>query len=566
MLYEMTVENIALLDRVTVSFHQGLNVLTGETGAGKSILVDALMLLLGGRGDRELIRSGTSKALVEGAFSADAPVVLAFLLEQGIDDAEDGLFLSREYNDQGRSVCRINGRMVPLSVLRQAGGMLVDIHGQHEHQALLDPKTHLGFLDGFAGLSAQRDAYKEAFTTWRQCERQLKDMAADPEERARRMDILSFQMEEISKAHIKPGEEEQLHKDRALMMHQQRIAEILDAAYQSLYTGGRDGSADKSALDMLSVCIKDLGEIAELDAVFGQLHSQLQDVYFQLEDTTTLLRDVRSNRDSESIDLDSLERRLDVIGDMKRKYGRTEEAVLAYFDNAQQEFTQLEGSEGMALKLQAEWEKAWQQTQAAGEVLSKARLAAAKELETAVMQELGQLGMGKTQFQVVFQEADAHENGLDDVSFHIAPNPGEPLRPLSKTASGGELSRIMLAMKTLAADDVGCLVFDEVDAGISGRTATAVADKMAVIASQRQVLCITHLPQIAAMADQHLLIEKQVDGQRTHTQVVTLDNAGSERVLAQMAGGTESDVAVQHAHEMRISAEQRKRGLRVQNA
>ena len=557
MLYEMTVENIALLERVTVSFHAGLNVLTGETGAGKSMLVDALLLLLGGRGDRELIRSGADKAVVEGAFAMEKPALNAFLSEQGID-AQEELFLSREYNDQGRSVCRVNGRMVPLTVLREIGGMLVDIHGQHEHQTLLDPKVHLSFLDGFAGLEAKVAAYHDAYATWRRCERDIAEMAADPEERARRMDILSFQMEEISKARIKPGEEDTLLRDRALLLHEQRIGEILDDAYQALYVGNRDGSA----LDMLSAGMKSFAEIAELDPAFAQLHTQLSDMYYQLEDITTQLRDVRSRRESEPQDIERMEARLETIADMKRKYGRSEEAVVAFFDQAQQEFTQLEGSEGAAAALQAASEQALQGVHTAGTVLSKARLQAGKRLETAVTAELSQLGMAKTQFAVAFETIAPNEHGLEHVSFHIAPNPGEPLRPLHKTASGGELSRIMLALKTLAADDVDCLVFDEVDTGISGRTAAAVADKMAVIASQRQVLCITHLPQIAAMADQHFLIEKQVDHQRTHTQVTALDAPGSERVLAQMAGGTESEAALLHAHEMRISAEERKQVLR----
>ncbi len=528
MLRSLHIENIALIDRLDLELSEGFVVLTGETGAGKSIIIDSVNLLLGGRADRDLIKSGAQKAVSEGLFDLDQNAA-ALLAELGIP-AEDGeIVLSRELSAAGRNTCRINGRIVPLSTLRSIGATLVDIHGQHDNQALLDPSRHLDFLDGYAikELSNLKDAVAHSFAEWKNAVELVKSGAQSEAALARREDMLRFQLEEINAVSPVLGEEEELIEESALLSRAEEIKSSLSQAVALLNGGDED---EQGALSLLQLAAERLGPIAGISKKYSETMERLNEASYVVEDAACELRSFREDTPEDRYRLEEVNSRLDKLYQLKRKYGSTLEEVIKYRKNAEKELLDMEDKRAFLEKGEAEIKRLKKQLYANCKALSEARRAAAKKLESAVLFEMAQLGMEKASFVIKFDELtgieSAHfsENGMDSAEMLLSTNPGEPVRPLQKVASGGELSRIMLAFKSIECGvfDRSCMIFDEIDAGISGRISTVVGQKMRNLSNGRQVICVTHSAQIAAMANSHLLIEKSEKNGRTATTVRAL--------------------------------------------
>lgn len=552
MLLSLSIRDIALIDRLDVSFAPGLNVLTGETGAGKSIVVGAVDFVLGGRADKDRIAGGADKGRVEALFDvAGAPRALEALEEMGLS-AEDGqLLISREINQTGRSVCRVAGAMVPLSQLKRITSVLVDLHGQHAHQSLLDPGTHLRFLDalGDEAHRARVHAVQEAFARYSEAKRALASAEEDALARARREDMLRFQLDELDCASLVPGEEDGLEQKRARMRNAERIREGLERAYAYI-SGGFDDEA-LPALDALRVAMEALGSVSRYAEAYERAHDQVAEAVYALESVAGDLYDLREESGVDPKRLEEIEARLDLLGRLKRKYGATTQAMIAFAEAARAELSEIEHADERKDRLQKEEKALRAALHEAASALTASRRALADACRAQVLSELEDLGMRGARFEVSFAEdTPLTPDGYDRVEFLLSANAGEPLRPLSRVASGGELSRIMLAFKCIEAQKEGIpvLVFDEVDTGISGRTGQIVADKMKKVAQSRQVLCVTHLPQIAARADTQYLVEKRERDGRTRTDVLSLDTEGRVEVLSRMLGGGETARA--HARAM----------------
>lgn len=552
MLLTLSIRNIALIDKLDVSFAPGLNVLTGETGAGKSIVVGSLDFVLGGRADKDRIAGGADKGQVEALFDVSALPRVGSLLEEMALDIEDGLLpVMREINQSGRSICRIAGVVVPLAQLRRVMGLLVDLHGQHAHQSLLDPGTHLHFLDimGDAKHRAQVAAVRDAYDRWSAAKRALSAAEGNIQERARREDMLRFQLEELDGASLAEGEEEELEQEREVMRNAERIRESLERAYAYL-SGGYDDEVP-TALDALRTAQEALSFVSGFGGQYEQAYDQLTEALYSLENVSGDLDDLRDAAEGDPERLEEIEARLDLLTRLRRKYGATTAEMIAFREQVRTELEESENTEARIDALQKE-EKSLHKALVEGAAqLSKARRTLAKVCEKRVLGQLTDLGMKSARFEVSFAEgAQLTADGEDQVEFLLSANQGEPMRPLSKVASGGELSRIMLAFKVIEAENEGIpvLVFDEVDTGISGRMGQVVADKMKQVAAARQVLCVTHLPQIAASADTQYLVEKQEKAGRTRTMVLQLDEEGRVDALSRMLGG--GDTAIQHARAM----------------
>lgn len=558
MLIELTIENIALIQSLRIDFSQGFNVLTGETGAGKSIVVDSVNLALGGRAERDLIRTGSEKASVQALFDISAcPKAISAVAELGVD-CEDGMIaLRRELSRSGRNICRISGVIVPLTTLRAVAELLMDVHGQHEHQSLLNPAAHMGYLDGYGGadhlaLKAQVSAlYAERSATASKLRAVLKDAA----ERERLLDVLSLQVQEIEAARLKPGEEEKLAKKAAMLDNAQRIRDGVDEAYALAYGEGRQ----EGAQELLSRAAAAMENIANLDERFSALAEKLREVYYLAQDAGYELQHLREELTFDPEMAEKIARRLETIDRLERKYGATIEDVLAFGQDARNRLDQLNASEENIDSLKKELRVRDNSLKEACTRLTESRNALAKRLTQGILEQLADLGMGKTRLEIrLVQLPKPTRDGMDGVEILISPNPGEPLKPLTSVASGGELSRIMLALKAVAmdADGVETMVFDEIDTGVSGRMAQVVGEKMRMIARNRQVLCVTHLPQIAALGQHHFLVEKTSDGQRTDSTVRQLDFEGRIREIARLVGGAEDcESARQHARRMLLAAE-----------
>lgn len=548
MLNTLHIENIAVIEQADIEFDGGFNVLTGETGAGKSILVDAVALLLGGRAQKELIRNGCDKARVEGVFDlADCPAAQALLAEMELEDGDE-LILCREITMQGRSVCRVNGRQTPLTAYQQLAGLLMDIHGQHEHQFLMDEKRHLSMLDASGGPEHQRllERTKADFTVWLASQKALDQLREKSVEAQERIELLQMRVAELQAADLVAGEEDTLIAERDRFRNSEKIETGLRGAYDAVYDGA------SPAAESLRAAVNALSPIERLDPAYAALRARLDGLYYEAEDVGLALRDLLSGLDSDPARQEEVQFRLDTLRRLSRKYNgadsatllekqREMEAELSTFENLDDLLEQAERRE-MALR------RVYLQT---ADELSASRHALAEKFEKEMEIQLQDLNMGGTRFSVSFKEAFATTLGSETVAFLIAPNRGEEMQPLSKIASGGELSRLMLAIKSVAAKREGTpsMIFDEIDTGISGRAAQVVGEKMAAIAKERQVLCVTHLQQIAALADRHYLVEKSFDGQRTRTRLTPL--SGEERVseIARMLGG-EGESARAHAREM----------------
>lgn len=550
MLQRLFVKNVALIEELDITFAPGFNVLTGETGAGKSIVIDAVNLVLGERASRELIKHGANKAVVEAVFDIGGrPGLLPVLEEQGLECEDGELLLSRELSAAGKNICRANGALVTLAALKSITDHLVDVHGQHEHQSLLSKARHMDYLDTFGGeanLSAKA-AVAEAARRCRSLREELLDGFGSEDERAREMDVLRYQIGEIERAALKEGEEEALFAERALLHNAERILEALSQSGDAV-------SGEDAALSKLSGAWRQMQGVADFSADYAALAGRLEEAYYALEDIGFTLRDLREGFEYDPRRIDEIEERLALYAALKRKYGADSAAIMAYLQKSAERLEMLEGAAERREKLEKALQAATAAYREKAALLTKARQAAAKRLEDGMRQELLDLGFAHGEFSVQLQPAEGiSEIGAERAEFLLSANAGEPLKPLEKVASGGEMSRIMLAMKAMFAkgDHIPTLIFDEIDTGISGRIAAVVGEKMVKIADTHQVLCVTHLPQIAALADAHYLVEKREETGVARTYVRPLEK--EERygqVAAMMSGAAQSAAALEHAREL----------------
>lgn len=552
MLELLHIENIAIIEAADIEFAPGFNALTGETGAGKSIVIDSLSAVLGQRTSRELIRTGAEKAFVSAAFSGMAPELTETL---GIQPEADGtLLLQREIQTDGKNVCRVNGRPVTVGQLRALGARLLNIHGQHDGQQLLDEEQHIVYLDSFGRVESLAIAYAEKYKNFTDIRRQIGALQMDEAEKARRVDTLQYQIEELRRAKLKSGEEEELTARRGMLRNAEKF---LDAVAGADYALNGDDSGG-GALSALRQAQDALGGVRHLDDAFGQLYERLGEAYSEVYDIAATVEDKRGELDVSPGELDRVESRMDLLYRLKKKYGATVEDMLDYQARCEAELAQIEDAGDTLARLEQALSKAEKEARQAAQALSDARKAAADRLTAQILTELQQLDMGKIRFAVDFAEKPLDSDGMDTVRFLMSANVGEELRPIHKIASGGELARIMLAMKNVLSeqDHVGTMVFDEVDTGVSGRAAQKVAEKMARISRRKQVLCVTHLPQLAAMADTHFSVEKGERGGRTYTEVRRLDREQRRRELARLTGGSHvSQTMLDGAEELLVQAE-----------
>lgn len=552
MLELLHIENIAIIEAADIEFAPGFNALTGETGAGKSIVIDSLSAVLGQRTSRELIRTGAEKAFVSAAFSGMAPELTE---ELGIQPEADGtLLLQREIQTDGKNVCRVNGRPVTVGQLRALGARLLNTHGQHDGQQLLDEEQHIVYLDSFGRVESLAITYAEKYKDFTDIRRQIGALQMDEAEKARRVDTLQYQIEELRRAKLKSGEEEELTARRGMLRNAEKF---LDAVAGADYALNGDDSGG-GALSALRQAQDALGGVRHLDDAFGQLYERLGEAYSEVYDIAATVEDKRGELDVSPGELDRVESRMDLLYRLKKKYGATVEDMLDYQARCEAELAQIEDAGDTLARLEQALSKAEKEARQAAQALSDARKAAAEQLTAQILTELQQLDMGKIRFAVDFAEKPLDSDGMDTVRFLMSANVGEELRPIHKIASGGELARIMLAMKNVLSeqDHVGTMVFDEVDTGVSGRAAQKVAEKMARISRRKQVLCVTHLPQLAAMADTHFSVEKGERGGRTYTEVRRLDREQRRRELARLTGGSHvSQTMLDGAEELLVQAE-----------
>jgi DNA repair protein RecN (Recombination protein N) len=558
-LIELNVSDFAIIDHLSLAFHPGFNVLTGETGAGKSIIIDAVSMLLGGRADTSFVRAGCDRARVEGVFRLSPPLQAAInpvLEREGLEGEEpDTLVLGREIRSTGRNFCRVNGSTVNLSILEEVAQALIDIHGQSEHLSLLQVRQHQVFLDRYAGLDEQREALAAEVRQLRRVRQELADLQRDEQQLARRIDQLSFQVEEIGAAKLKPGEEAELNIERNRLANAEQISQFAGEAYRLLVEG--DGDEQPSAADMLGQAARAVSSLVKLDPSVQEQQQLVENLTYQLEELAGTLRDYTENIDFDPTRLQEVEERLGLIFSLKRKYGNSIEEIIEFGQRAQAELGQISHSEERIEELREMEEDLQRKVGQMALALSAARNEAGQTLAQGVVNQLADLGMAKADFAVeltwsddskgVYVETEqglktlaCDERGIDRVEFLIAPNPGEPLKPLVKVASGGETSRVMLALKTVlaVADETPTLIFDEIDQGIGGRVGGVVGRKLWELSHQgrHQVLCVTHLPQIAGYGDTHYHVTKHVSGARTQTGVQVLAGDGRVEELAQMLG------------------------------
>ena len=559
MLSLLHIENIALIQSADIRFEPGFNVLTGETGAGKSIVIDSIGAVLGERTSRELIRTGAKSALVTAVFTQVPP--LPWLEENGFPAGEEELLLQRELQGDGRNVCRIDGKLVTVAQLRELGRQLLNIHGQHDGQQLLDPASHLGYLDQFGGCQPLLEDYQEAYRKWHDIRREMDKLQMDEAERSRRVDTLNYQIQELERAQLKAGEDEELSARRTLLRSAGRLMEAVQSAEFAL-----SGDEDRDgACSLIAQAEGEVQGVSSISPELGELSEKLTALRCAADDAADTLRDLSRSFDFSPGELDQVEERLDLLYRLRKKYGPTVEDMLAYLDRCRKELDQIQYADDTLARLEKDLKKAQKEAARRGESLSQARREAAGALQARVQEELRQLDMPKVQFQTEFTpkggEAGMDETGLDEVQFLMSANLGEALKPIQKVASGGELARIMLALKNVLAegDQIGTLVFDEVDTGVSGRAAQKVAEKMAQVARGKQVLCVTHLPQIAAMADTHFSVQKGEREGRTYTRLERLDRAQRREELARLIGGASiTPSLLESAEELLRQAEQQK--------
>ena len=546
MLSLLHIENIAVIEQADISFDPGFNVLTGETGAGKSIVIDAISAILGKRAYRDMIRTGTNKASVRAVFTK-VPA-LPWFGENGVEYDEETV-IQRDIFMDGKNVCRVNGTLVTVSILQKLGLQLINIHGQHDSATLFDEENHLRFLDAFADNEALLLDYREKFSAVSALRREIDRMTMDEGEKLRRMETLKYQVEEIEKADLKAGEDEELEQRRKLLQNSEKLSQGLEEAAESLL-GGDDSDG---AAALLAQAAYALSRIARYSDDYTAFQERLTDLKYQVQDIADEVRDALEELSYSADELEQIESRLDIIHRLRRKYGTTCQEILEYLENARKELDEIEFADDrvehlkkqLSVKEKAAWEAAMR--------LRKDRQEKGNLLSEKILSELRQLDMPRVQFQCRFRETELGADGADLVAFYLSANAGEDLKPLSKVASGGELARIMLSMKNVLAekDAVDTLIFDEVDTGVSGRAAQRIAEKLRALAQHKQVLCVTHLPQLAALADTHMLIAKSEHDGRTFTTVTPLDREGRKQELARIIGGTSiTEITLKSAEEM----------------
>ena len=554
MLELLHIENIAIIERADIEFGRGFNALTGETGAGKSIVIDALGAVLGQRTSRELIRTGAEKAFVSAAFG-DVPAELLGLAENGLAPEEDGtLLLQRELYGDGKNVCRVSGRPVTVAQLRRIGASLLNIHGQHDGQQLLDEEQHLIYLDRFGRVEAELDAYCTRYDTWRATRREMDALRMDEAEKARRVDMLRHQIGELERADLQEGEEEALLARRNILRNGEKFISAISEADVCL-NGGDEGLGAVSAIKEAEDALRSLRSLGD---AFITLSDRLEALRCEAYDLAETIRDKKDEFDFSPQELDAVESRCDQLYRLKKKYGSSVEEMLSYLERSREELDRIEYADDRLTQLEQKLKAQEKAARDAAKTLSEKRRAAAKELEARISRELSELDMPKLRFSIDFQGKELAEDGTDTVAFLMSANVGEALRPIQKIASGGELSRIMLALKNVLAeqDSVMTMVFDEVDTGVSGRAAQRVAEKLAKLSRTRQVLCVTHLPQLTAMADVHFGVEKGEENGRTLTRVRLLDRAARRAEIARMSGGDHpSETMLSGAEELVSAAE-----------
>ncbi|MBE5801176.1 MAG: DNA repair protein RecN [Clostridiales bacterium] len=559
MLVSMTVRNIALIESLHIEFTKGMQVLSGETGAGKSILLDSISLVLGERADRGLIRSGCERASVEALIDiSNVPKVAQLLAEQELEAEGNLLSLQREITTNERNLCRVCGTIVPLTFLRSISELLVDIHGQHEHQSLLDSKKHMGYLDSFGdeAFIEHKQRTAAAYRIWKESSSKFAALRKENTLRAERTEYLTSRVKELDAAQLAIGEAEQLNAERERFASAEKIDSSVRSAYVETYSGSRE----QSAMNKLRTASDAMRSVEHLDPRFAALTSRLDAAYYELEEIGLELRDIL---EQESFDPDRNEQvmdRLDLIRRLERRYGMTADELVNHHEEIKDELNRLGSMEDRLRRAEGDYKQKLQQYRQEAAALTSARESLARQLETTMEQQLAELGMHNTRFACVFEQPAPEQkkiptpDGDDHVVFYIAPNPGEPLKPLDKTASGGELSRLMLAMKAAGAahEGIPCMIFDEIDTGISGHIAQVVAEKMASIARYHQVLCVTHLAQIAAMADDQFLVQKSVVDDRTFTTVARLSKDERIQEVARLIGVSNEQQESGYAHARAI--------------
>lgn len=558
MLHLLHIENIAVIEEADITFDGGFNALTGETGAGKSIVIDAMGAVLGQRTSRDLIRTGAHRAFVSALFTDVPP--LAALAEQGLEAPDGELLLQREICADGRNVCRVGGKPVTVAQLRRVGCQLINIHGQQDGQQLLDEEQHQAYLDGYGRLEPALEAYRACYQAMEEIRRKMSRLEMDESEKARRVDSLQFQIDELERARLEPGEEEELDRRRSILRSGEKLTSAVEGALWSL-SGGDEGGGAVSALREASAAMAGVRGLGE---DFAQLYSRLEALQSEAYDVAETLRDLSDGFDFSPQELDRLESRADQLYRLKKKYGATVEDMLAYLDRCREELDRITFAADTLARLEKDLAKERKRTLEAAGALSQARKAAAAELEQRIQEELRQLDMPRVRFSIQFTDKEPDDTGTDQIRFLMSANVGEELRPISRVASGGELARIMLALKNVLAEneDIGTLVFDEVDTGVSGRAAQKVARKLAQVSRRKQVLCVTHLPQLAAMADTHFSVEKGERDGRTYTSVVRLDREGRCAELARLTGGEAvTGAMLAGARELIAGADAYKQGL-----
>ena len=551
MLSLLHIENIAVIEQADISFDKGFNVLTGETGAGKSIVIDAISAILGQRAYRDMIRTGTNKASVRAVFTKVPN--FPWFEENGVEYDEETV-IQRDIFLDGKNVCRVNGTLVTVAILHKLGIQLINIHGQHDSASLFDEENHLRFLDAFADNGALLADYREKFAAVSELRRQIDRMTMDEGEKLRRMENLKYQIAEIEKADLKSGEDEVLEQRRKLLQNSEKLSQGLEEASEALL-GGDDSDG---AAALLAQAAYALSRIARYSDDYTGFQERLTDLKYQVQDIADEVRDSLDELSYSADELETIEARLDIIHRLRRKYGADCDEILAYLDKAQKELDEIEFADDRVEQLKKKLAKQEKQAWDAALALRKNRQEQGAVMAEKILSELSQLDMPRVQFQCRFRETELTSEGADAVAFYLSANAGEDLKPLSKVASGGELARIMLSMKNVLAekDAVDTLIFDEVDTGVSGRAAQRIAEKLKSLAKHKQVLCVTHLPQLAALADTHMLIAKSEHDGRTYTTVTPLDRKGRAMELARIIGGTNiTETTLKSAEEMLLSGQ-----------
>lgn len=556
MLSLIHIENMAVIEKCEIEFSAGFNVLTGETGAGKSIIIDSISALLGQRISRDVVRFGNKKGAVLGVFCDVPQVVIDILNGYGLEVSDDNLHIKREISHDGKSVCRINMQPVTASVLKEIAPYLINIHGQHDGQKLLSDVYHVNFLDSFGENSKILEEYREKYTEYYDIKRELRQLVDDNTKIDDRIDYLKYLIEEIQLSEISLEEEDELRSKKQVFENFEKTAKALQSAYQNLREG------DSNAFDLMHKTAFNLSQISDVSDNFRLLYEKSEDIKYQIEELSSAVSSMISDMDFDADDIERIEERLDLIYSIKRKYGGSLEVVLDTYQSAKVEYEKLTNIDKSIEKLEAKYKKSRLELIEIGKKLSQKRQNDAKILEKAIISELATLDMDKVKFNVsVEPSGKLGATGIDNVSFMIATNSGDSLKPLSKIASGGELSRIMLAIKNILSknEEVGTLIFDEIDTGVSGRAGAKIARKLYDVAGKKQVLCVTHLASIAAMADSHYLINKSHTEQKTFTQILKMNTAEREQEIARIIGGDEiTDTSILNAKELIASAQKYK--------